>query len=145
MRSFILEINFRLKHVERRVLRSTYVHKPSEPYFVEQSVVWFGVKNRTNHFLFYLFLFLFFCYGHLECHILRVRKHAYIQKTHRPSGSQKSFQNPGFGDRWADFDRDAHSSEDQSRPIRGSASLDPDLLYSVHLLCTCTVLPNDPM
>lgn len=63
MRSFILEINLRLKPVERRVLRSTYVHKSSEPYFVEQSVVWFGVKNRTNHFYFY---FYFFCYGHLE-------------------------------------------------------------------------------
>lgn len=54
----------------------------------------------------------------------------------------KILPNLGFGDRWADFDRDAHSSEDQSRPIRGSASLDPDL---IHLLCTCTVLPNDPM
>ena len=138
---FILEINLRLKPVERRVFRSTYISRLT---ILRRAIGWFGVKNRTNHFFFFFFF--------LPQEPWRA-KVPYIfsepENTHTPYkrdiGRQevKNLPNLGFGDRWADFDWDAHSSEDQPRPIKGSASLDPDHCtpteYSVLAQCSQTI------
>lgn len=37
-----------------------YISRLNHSYFVEQSVVWFGVKNRTNHFYFFIYFYFYF-------------------------------------------------------------------------------------